>query len=187
MLKRRLQLDDDVLEDLKDDLIYAKKLAVDEDGRVFVWTGEISSAPTTAAPVPLPTTLDVSLAQVGASPIGPATPEAERRQLTVIFCDLMDSTKLSSQLDPEDYREMVRAYQRGCSEVITRFDGHIAQLLEGVLKIILSSSPGVAASAESWRASAGFHSSGPSARSPCSDGAVAPTSPMSVPQSSTTA
>src|SRR5919197_651736 len=39
VLKRRLQLDDDLLEDLKDDLIYAKKLARDEDGRVLVWTG----------------------------------------------------------------------------------------------------------------------------------------------------
>jgi class 3 adenylate cyclase/predicted ATPase len=51
-----------------------------------------------------------------------------------MFCDLVDSTKLSSQLDPEEYREMVRAYQRVCSEVITRFDGHMAQLLgDGLL------------------------------------------------------
>ena len=45
VLKRRLQLDDETLEDLKDDLIYAKKLAVDEDGRVLVWTGGTSGAP----------------------------------------------------------------------------------------------------------------------------------------------
>ena len=51
-----------------------------------------------------------------------------------MFCELVDSTKLSSQLDPEEYRDMVRAYQRVCSEVITRFDGHIAQLLgDGLL------------------------------------------------------
>lgn len=51
-----------------------------------------------------------------------------------MFCDLVDSTKLSSQLDPEEYREVVRAYQKVCSEVITRFDGHIAQLLgDGLL------------------------------------------------------
>ena len=41
----------------------------------------------------------------------PRTPEAERRQLTVLFCDLVDSTALASQLDPEDLREVVRAYQ----------------------------------------------------------------------------
>src|SRR5438094_4615892 len=64
----------------------------------------------------------------------PHSPEAERRQLTVMFCDLVDSTKLSSQLDPEEYREVVRAYQSACTEVITRFDGHIAQLLgDGLL------------------------------------------------------
>jgi len=51
-----------------------------------------------------------------------------------MFCDLVDSTKLSSQLDPEDYRDVVRAYQTTCIEVIRRFDGHIAQLLgDGLL------------------------------------------------------
>ena len=45
VLKRRFQLDDDTLEDLKDDLIYAKKLAVDEDGRVLVWTGGEAQPP----------------------------------------------------------------------------------------------------------------------------------------------
>jgi class 3 adenylate cyclase/predicted ATPase len=63
-----------------------------------------------------------------------AAPEAERRQLTVLFCDLVDSTALSSQLDPEDLREVVRAYQTTCAEVIQRFDGHIAQYLgDGLL------------------------------------------------------
>src|SRR2546426_8029051 len=46
-----------------------------------------------------------------APPLESHIPEAERRQLTVMFCDLVDSTKLSSQLDPEDYRDMVRAYR----------------------------------------------------------------------------
>ena len=67
-------------------------------------------------------------------PTIPPPPDAERRQLTVMFCDLVDSTKLSSQLDPEEYRDVVRAYQGACSEVIQRFDGHIAQLLgDGLL------------------------------------------------------
>jgi class 3 adenylate cyclase/predicted ATPase len=52
----------------------------------------------------------------------------------VLFCDLMDSTTLSRWLDPEDYREVVRAYQAACAEVIQRFDGHIAQYLgDGLL------------------------------------------------------
>src|SRR5205823_4263914 len=64
----------------------------------------------------------------------PRTSNAERRQLTIMFCDLVDSTTLSGQLDPEDLREVVRAYQAACAEVIQRFDGHIAQYLgDGLL------------------------------------------------------
>ena len=60
--------------------------------------------------------------------------QAERRQLTVMFCDLVGSTELSQRLDPEQYRELVRAYQAACAEVIQRYDGHIAQYLgDGVL------------------------------------------------------
>jgi class 3 adenylate cyclase len=134
ILKRRFALDDHDLEDLKDDLIYAKKLAVDEAGRVLVWTGGTSSALASLSPVPPPAMLDVSPTQSEATPIVPPPPDAERRQLTVMFCDLVDSTKLSSQLDPEEYRDVVRAYQRVCTEVIQRYDGHIAQLLgDGLL------------------------------------------------------
>jgi class 3 adenylate cyclase/predicted ATPase len=61
-------------------------------------------------------------------------PEAERRQLTLLFCDLVDSTPLTTQLDPEDLREVIRAYHAVCVEVIERFDGHIAQYLgDGLL------------------------------------------------------
>jgi class 3 adenylate cyclase len=63
-----------------------------------------------------------------------AVPEAERRQLTVMFCDLVSSTALSQQLDPEDLREVVRAYQATCTAVIERYEGHIAQYLgDGLL------------------------------------------------------
>src|SRR5215475_11203408 len=54
-------------------------------------------------------------------------PEAERRQLTVLFCDLVDSTALSERLDPEELREVVRAYQQTSAAVIARYEGHIAQ------------------------------------------------------------
>jgi class 3 adenylate cyclase/DNA-binding winged helix-turn-helix (wHTH) protein/tetratricopeptide (TPR) repeat protein len=61
-------------------------------------------------------------------------PGAERRQLTVMFCDLVGSTALSGQLDPEEFREVVRAYQQVCADVIQSFDGHIAQYLgDGLL------------------------------------------------------
>ena len=60
--------------------------------------------------------------------------EAQRRQLTVMFCDLVGSTALSMRLDPEELREVVRAYQTACAKVISRFEGYIAQYLgEGLL------------------------------------------------------
>jgi hypothetical protein len=51
-----------------------------------------------------------------------------------LFCDLVDSTVLASQLDPEEWREVVQAYQETCTKVIARFEGHIAQYLgDGLL------------------------------------------------------
>jgi hypothetical protein len=65
---------------------------------------------------------------------GPPPSSAERRQLTVMFCDLVGSTALASRLDPEDLREVVRAYQETAAGVIQRYEGHIAQYLgDGLL------------------------------------------------------
>ena len=59
---------------------------------------------------------------------------AERRQLTVMFCDLVDSTQLSDNLDPEDLREVIHHYQKACAEIVNRYDGYIAQFLgDGLL------------------------------------------------------
>jgi class 3 adenylate cyclase/predicted ATPase len=59
---------------------------------------------------------------------------AERRQLTVVFCDLVGSTELASRLDPEDLREVVAAYQRAVAEVVVGFDGFVAKYMgDGVL------------------------------------------------------
>ena len=51
-LKRQFQLDDDVLEDLKEELLYGQRLAVDEDGRVLVWTGGVNAPPGSLASLP---------------------------------------------------------------------------------------------------------------------------------------
>jgi class 3 adenylate cyclase/predicted ATPase len=135
-LKRQFHLDDDVLEDLKEELIYGQRLAVDEDGRVLVWTGGASASPESITSSALPQ--DSSDTTPGMPVTSPAaqshTSDAERRQLTVLFCDLVDSTPLASRLDPEDLREVVRAYQAACAKVIARFEGHIAQYLgDGLL------------------------------------------------------
>lgn len=60
--------------------------------------------------------------------------EAERRQLTVMFCDLVGSTELSQRLDPEDLRQLVVSYQAACNAAIGRFDGYVARYMgDGLL------------------------------------------------------
>jgi class 3 adenylate cyclase len=55
--------------------------------------------------------------------------EAERRQLTVLFCDLVGSTALAAKLDPEDLRDVIRAFQGCCAAAITRMGGHVARFM----------------------------------------------------------
>src|SRR5205823_1963243 len=62
------------------------------------------------------------------------TREAERRQITVMFCDLVGSTELASRLDPEDLREVIGAYHRAVAETVGRFAGFVAKYMgDGVL------------------------------------------------------
>src|SRR5262249_46424760 len=135
-LKVRFSLDDEYLEALKEELLYVHPVR-DDEGRGLVWTGATESVKEDVAqptqPTPQPAAQGQQYPEV--QPFSPAPPpDAERRQLTVMFCDLVESTRLSSQLDPEEYREVVRAYQRVCTDVIQRYDGHIAQLLgDGLL------------------------------------------------------
>lgn len=95
-----------------------------------------------------PTQVSTSIAQTAApgaadsTPAHPAeliaeskgVPIFERRQLSVMFCDLVGSTALSSRLDPEDLRAVVQGYQRVANDVVRRYEGHIAQFLgDGIL------------------------------------------------------
>jgi class 3 adenylate cyclase/tetratricopeptide (TPR) repeat protein len=60
--------------------------------------------------------------------------DAERRHLTILFCDLVGSTALSTRLDPEDMRELLRAYQEACARVVASYDGYVAKYIgDGVL------------------------------------------------------
>jgi DNA-binding winged helix-turn-helix (wHTH) protein len=111
---------------------------------------EMPEAPRPAPPAPDPPGPEASPAEIvstedpgldpervlpepeGASPTpstAVAPTGAERRQLTVLFCDLIESTNLMGRLDLEDYRELVRDYQALCANAIERFEGHIAQYL----------------------------------------------------------
>jgi predicted ATPase/class 3 adenylate cyclase len=125
-------LDDALRNDLRKELAF-RGLAIDKDGEGLVWIGETQATGTIELPDAIST--DVSSAEpVDIPEPARSAPEAERRQLTVMFCDLADSTKLSQQLDPEDLREVVRAYQATAAEVIERYEGHMAQYLgDGLL------------------------------------------------------
>ena len=87
-----------------------------------MWTGGADTPPSPpprfTTPASQPTAQEASLPQTVPRPVTPSTPEAERRQLTVLFCDLVDSTGLAGQLDPEDLREVIRAYQGACRDEV---------------------------------------------------------------------
>src|SRR5262245_48455756 len=109
-LKREFELDDDYVEDLKIEIIQARKLAIDEDGAVLVWAGSVEEGEK-AKEEKNEGRLEPDAQRLALKEQSLAFPhildprhEAERRQLTVMFCDLVGSTALSEQLDPEELR-----------------------------------------------------------------------------------
>ncbi len=127
-LKLEFDLDDARLESLIEELVDVQQIAARE-GKVLSWIGAARAE--ASAPQP----------ETRATPAASSEPaaarqdaDAERRQLTVLFCDLVGSTELASRLDPEDWREIVRQYQQTCSDVIDGLEGHVAQYLgDGLL------------------------------------------------------
>ncbi len=127
-LRREFDLDDEALDELVEELVDVQQVAARE-GKVLSWIG----AARTEASVPEPETR--ATPEVSPEPAAGRQPaEAERRQLTVMFCDLVGSTALSERLDAEALSEVVTAYQKTCAASVESFDGHIAQYLgDGVL------------------------------------------------------
>jgi class 3 adenylate cyclase len=90
---------------------------------MFRFCGQCGSSLAAASPLPPP-----------ANKPQASGAEAERRQITVIFCDLVDSTRLSDQLDPEELRALLLTYQTTAGAVVERHQGTIAQYLgDGLL------------------------------------------------------
>jgi class 3 adenylate cyclase/predicted ATPase len=128
-LKLQFDLDGEGLEALKEELFYAHRGDICADGPGLVWRGAFDATTVRVGE-------GVEISPVGVDSTAAAVPgqAAERRQLTVLFCDLVDSTPLSSRLDPEEFREVVLAYQETCAKVIARYDGHIGNYLgDGLL------------------------------------------------------
>jgi len=122
-------IDGDVLSELDHESL--KDLGIGSTGHRLRILKSIKS--TTADELP---TNEASLSPSALAPqqATPSTGDAERRQLTVMFCDLVGSTALSQDLDPEDLRRVNRAYQDACKEAIERYDGYVARYMgDGVL------------------------------------------------------
>src|SRR5262245_2800968 len=111
-LQRELDLDADAMDALVAELVEIRGVAV-RDGKALTWTN-LDGSPE--------------------SRIGPPPTEGQRRQLTVLFCDLVGSTELAAQMDPEDWSVVAAAYQRAAAAVVERFGGHVAKYLgDGLL------------------------------------------------------
>jgi class 3 adenylate cyclase/tetratricopeptide (TPR) repeat protein len=125
-LMHELDLGPEQLAALLGEIVGVKGWAiVDKDG-VVTWVGNgTRGALATAAPVQTPAH--------ESEPVEAAT-EAERRQLTVLFCDLAGSTVLATELDPEDMNELIADYQNAVQPILKRFDGFLAKFMgDGIL------------------------------------------------------
>ena len=139
-LKRQFALDDDYLDDLKAELIEARRVALDEDGLVLVWTGD--TAPAAATP------------SVEAEPSAPAphtyTPsylaekiltsrsalEGERKQVTVLFADLKGSMELLAERDPEEARQLLDPVLERMMAAVHRYEGTVNQVMgDGIMAL----------------------------------------------------
>ena len=114
-LKRQFNLDDEFLNDLKEELIYGQQLAADEEGKVLVWTGDTGSTSAAASPVAFSPARKQQRAPLAYTP--PYLSEkildarhrlgGERKQVTILFADIKDSTELIRDHDAEVAQQLI--------------------------------------------------------------------------------
>ena len=139
-LKLQFDLDDDYIEGLKDELIYAQQVARDEDDRVLIWREESETAPGLTDSLPTeperkpasytpPYLADKILTSRSAL-------EGERKQVTVLFADIKDSTELIKDLDPEAAQQLLDPAIHIMMDQVHRFEGTVNQVLgDGIMSI----------------------------------------------------
>jgi len=122
-------IDWDVLPDLNEGDLEALGVPLGHRKKLIRAIASLSQSAETARRGPIP------ISNVpGRQPSHADADQAERRQLTVMFCDLVDSTALSHLLDPEDLQDIVRLFLDSCSQAIARFEGYIARYMgDGML------------------------------------------------------
>jgi predicted ATPase/class 3 adenylate cyclase len=135
-LKRRFDLDDEYIEDLKAEIIQAQRLAVDEDGAVLVWTGGSATAGAPASDTersPLSYTPRYLVEKILTSR---AALEGERKQVTVLFADIKGSMALLEDLDPEEARRIIDPALQLMMDAVHRYEGYVAQTMgDGILAL----------------------------------------------------
>jgi class 3 adenylate cyclase/predicted ATPase len=139
-LKVQFQLDDMWLEVLRDEIIEVHQLARDQEGKMLVWTGDAAS-PATPASAPAP--------DQGRAPLTYTPPylaekiltsrsalEGERKQVTVLFADIKDSTELIRDLDPEAAQQLLDPALQRMMEAVHRYEGTVNQVLgDGIMAL----------------------------------------------------
>src|SRR6266566_762349 len=144
-LKREFDLSDEDLDILKEELVEARALAVDKDGKMLVWVGQESTGDEGQ---PKPSFLDARRQPLDARPISYTPPhlaeriraeqaaleargltDGERKTITALFADLKGSTALIEGLDPEDARAIIDPALQLMMDAVHRYDGYVAQAL----------------------------------------------------------
>src|SRR6266508_1543665 len=152
-LKRRFGLDDDYLEDLRGEIIKAKRLAIDEDGEVLVWTGKGTEEESENRGIgesgkKQTTSSDSRLQTLDPRPISYTpphlaeriqaerealearqAPEGERKTITALFADMAGFTALARDLDPEETRAIIDPALQLMMDAVHRYEGYVAQSL----------------------------------------------------------
>ena len=137
-VKRQFALEDDYLEDLKVELIEVKQVAVDQDGKMLVWRGDTASTPASAPTgppqqAPLAYTPPYLAEKILTSR---SALEGERKQVTVLFADLKDSTELIRGLDPEAAQQLLDPALHHMMDAVHRFEGTVNQVLgDGIMAL----------------------------------------------------
>jgi class 3 adenylate cyclase/tetratricopeptide (TPR) repeat protein len=135
-LKRRFDLDEEYLEDLKAEIIQAKKLAVDEDGAVLVWTVGSATAPAPVSDKERPPQAYTPAYLAEKILASRAALEGERKQVTVLFADIKGSTELIEGLDPEEARRLLDPALHIMMEAVHRYEGTVNQVLgDGIMAL----------------------------------------------------
>ena len=122
-IQRQFNLDAEDIEDLKAELIYSKRLAVDENSRVLVWTGGAEAEP---EHTPLSYTPNYLAENILTSR---RALEGERKQVTVLCCNLVDSAAIAESIGPESMHMLLKRFFELSLDVIHRYEGAVNQFL----------------------------------------------------------